>query len=351
MYPFEHGHVFVRNAWYVAALSREIGDDLLERRILGETIVLYRSEAGEPVALSGLCPHRRMPLAMGRRRGDAIECGYHGITFDAGGHCIRVPSQSRPSEQLRLRRYPVAERWQWVWIWTGDPELADPALIPDHAAMGLRDDWEATPVERYPVPARYPLLIENLLDLSHISFLHGSYIEDEAWFETPVKLTGDAAAGHVASRHAPDSARSAFHTWMFPDAPERVEQDLRTVFLGPALIYSGPVVSEAPREGRNGRYLGTMYAIHALTPETPHSTHYFSTTTRDFRQGDAAMTEELHAMDIAVRMQDIVALGAIEQHLQSDAELPPEVSVPADTPALHVRRIVETMIAREIGAG
>ncbi len=347
MYPFKPGHVFVRNAWYVVALSSEIGEGLLERRILGETVLLYRSEAGDPVALSGLCPHRRMPLAMGRRRGDAVECGYHGITFDVDGHCVRVPSQTRPSEQMRLRRYPVAERWQWLWIWTGNPELADPALIPDHAAMGLRDDWEATPVEHYPVAARYPLLIENLLDLSHISFLHGSYIEDEAWFSTPVKLTNDGVA-HVASRHSPDSSRSAFHAWMFPDAPERIDQDLRTVFLSPALVYSGPVMSEASPDGRNGRYLGTMYAIHALTPETQHSTHYFSTTTRDFRQGDAAMTEELHVMDMGVRMQDVVALGAIEQHLQNDAALPPEISVAADTPALHIRRVVETMIAREM---
>lgn len=259
---------------------------------------------------------------------------------------MRVPSQTRPSEQMRLRRYPVAERWQWLWIWTGDPELADPTLIPDHAAMGLRDDWEATPVEHYPVAARYPLLIENLLDLSHISFLHGSYIEDEAWFATPVKLTNDGTT-YVASRHSPDCARSAFHAWMFPEAPERIDQDLRTVFLGPALIYSGPVMSEAARDGHYGRYLGTMYAIHALTPETPHSTHYFSTTTRDFRQGHAAMTEELHQMDIGVRMQDVVALSAIEQHLQSDAVLPPEISVPADTPALHIRRVVDDDLARE----
>jgi len=129
--------------------------------------------------------------------------------------------------------------------------------------MGLGDDLEATPVEHYRMAARYPLLIENLLDLSHISFLHGSFIEDEAWFGTPVKLTNDGDS-YVASRHAADSERSAFHLWMFPDAPERIDQDLRTVFLGPGLVHSGPVVNEAARDGR---YLGTLYAIHALTPE------------------------------------------------------------------------------------
>jgi len=343
MYPFKPGHIFVRNAWYVAALSSEVGEALMERRILGEPVLLYRTENGDPVALHGLCPHRRLPLRMGKRCGDAVQCLYHGITFGADGRCVRIPSQPRPGDQMRVRAYPVVERWKWIWIWPGDPELADPALIPDHDAMGLGKGWEATTPEYYPVAARFQLLIENLLDLSHISFLHGSFIEDDAWFTTPVRLSRQGEA-YVASRHTPESARSNFHAWMFPDAPEMVDQDLRTVFLGPALTYSGPVV----RETGNGAYMGTMTAVHAITPETPRSSHYFSTTTRDFRVDDHAMSAELHEMDIAVRMQDVVALGAIERELDDETRLPPEISVPSDSPALHIRRVVEDMIAGEM---
>ena len=344
--PIKPGHIFVWNTWYVAALSTEVGEDLLERRILGNPLLLYRTENGVPVALYGLCPHRRLPLRMGKRIGDAVQCGYHGITFGADGVCLRIPSQARPADRMRLQAYPVVERGQWIWIWPGDPALADPDLIPNHDEMGLREGWEATPFERYPVAARFQLLIENLLDLSHISFLHGSYIEDEAWFATPVRMATRGAAS-IASRHTPDSARSKFHEWMFPHAPERVDQDLRTVFLSPALIYSGPVVREVAGSASNGRYLGTMNAVHAITPETTRSSHYFSTTTRDFRIGDQEMTAELHGMDVAVRMQDVVALGAIEAELDDENRLPPEVSVRADNPALHIRKIVGDMIASE----
>ncbi|WP_197277287.1 aromatic ring-hydroxylating dioxygenase subunit alpha [Sphingomonas profundi] len=349
MYPFKPGHVFVRDTWYVAALSAEIDAGMIERRILDEPVLLYRTEAGDPVAMAGLCPHRRLPLAMGRRVGDAVQCAYHGITFGPDGSCLRVPSQASPGSRMRVRTYPVVERWNWVWIWTGDPAAADPALIPDHGEMGLRDGWEATPAEHYAVPARYQLLIENLQDLSHISYLHGAYVEDAAWTETPVQTMFEGG-GMRSARISHDTPLSGFNAWCFPDAAPRVDQELRSVFKSPGVTYSGPIVGETPGEACNGRYLGTMFAVHAITPETPRSTHYFSTTTRDFRTGDTAFSEELHRMDIEVRMQDVVALGAIERHLSDESRLAPEISVAADTPALHVRRLVEKMIAAEQAA-
>ncbi len=246
-----------------------------------------------------------------------------------------------------MRSYPAVAKHSWLWVWMGDPALADPATIPDHAEMGLRDDWEATPPELYPVPARYPLMVENLQDLTHISFLHGSYIEDAAWTETPIEiaLEGGGLRSFRASR---DTPLSEFNAWCFPDAADRVDQELRSVYKSPAVTYSGPIVRETASAGGNGRYLGSMFAVHALTPETPRTTHYFSTTTRDFRVGDVAFSEELHKIDIAVRMQDVVALGAIEANLDDESRLAPELSVLADKPALQVRRMMEKMIAAEL---
>ncbi|MFS0737250.1 aromatic ring-hydroxylating dioxygenase subunit alpha [Sphingomonas sp. 1P06PA] len=350
MYPFKPGHVFVRDCWYVAALSAELDAGFVDRRILDEPLLLYRTEAGDPVAMAGLCPHRRLPLAMGRRVGDAVQCAYHGITFAADGSCLRVPTQASPGNQMRVRTYPAIERWQWIWVWMGDPAAADPAHIPDHAEMGLTEGWNATPAEHYPVPARYPLLIENLQDLSHISFLHGAYVEDAAWTETPVDVVVSEAELRSA-RISTDTELSAFNAWCFPDAGPRVDQQLASVFKSPALTYSGPVVRETAGADGEGRYLGTMLAVHAITPETPRSTHYFSTTTRDFRLGDAEFDARLHAMDIEVRMQDVIALGAIERQLDDESRLAPEISVLADKPALHARRIVERLIAREQAAG
>jgi len=94
MYPFTPGSYAPRNGWYVAAFVREIGEALLSRWILNQPVVLYRKEDGTAVAVDGRCPHRHYPLGASKRVGDAIQCGYHGITFDAAGKCTFVPSQS-----------------------------------------------------------------------------------------------------------------------------------------------------------------------------------------------------------------------------------------------------------------
>lgn len=345
MYPFEQASGFVRNAWYVAALSEEVGEALLERRILDEPILFYRTEDGEAVALSATCPHRRMPLVLGRRVGDAVQCAYHGFTFDSRGACVRVPTQAQPAGRAALRRYPLVERWKWLWIWTGDPELADPDLIPDHAAMGIAEEWANLPPLRLHVPARYQLLVENLQDLSHIGFLHGDYVDDEAWFRERVH-GARRPEGFVTYREGRSNPLSEFNEYLFPHAAPKVDQELRSVFVSPALTYSGPIVRKARELGGAPEYYGTLYAVHAITPETPHSTHYFGTDCRDFRQDDAALTETLYEMDKVVRLQDVEALGAIEQRL-GDSGLPPEVSVPADMPALRVRKLVEALLLQE----
>lgn len=82
-----------RNAWYPLTWSRNVTRALARHRLLGDDLVVYRSEAGAPIALDDMCPHRLAPLSMGKLRGDAVECGYHGMTFAPNGRCIRIPGQ------------------------------------------------------------------------------------------------------------------------------------------------------------------------------------------------------------------------------------------------------------------
>ena len=84
--------MFLRNAWYVAALDAELKEGLLPVKMLNERIVLYRKSNGEPVALEDACVHRKVPLSMGRIKGDTVECAYHGMTYDADGQCVRIPA-------------------------------------------------------------------------------------------------------------------------------------------------------------------------------------------------------------------------------------------------------------------
>ena len=130
---------FPKDCWYVAARSGEVGRSLLKRTIACENVVLYRTGGGRAVALLDMCPHRLAPLSLGQLVGDAVQCGYHGITFDCEGRCIRIPGEEKIPEHFRATRYPVAEKWGFVWVWLGDAAKADLALLPQYFR------WQAEP--------------------------------------------------------------------------------------------------------------------------------------------------------------------------------------------------------------
>jgi len=186
MYPFKEGCFAPRNGWYVAAFVDEVKRELLSRWILGEPVVMYRTEAGEPVVLDGRCPHRHFPLGKGCLKGDEIECLYHGIAFGADGQCTRVPAQEHVPKSYRVKKYPVAEHGLWLFVWPGDPAKADPALLPDLDASGFNNpDFRFQPFYSLEVEGRYQLLNDNLLDLTHLAYLHGSSIGVEGNASTP----------------------------------------------------------------------------------------------------------------------------------------------------------------------
>ncbi|HUB94855.1 MAG TPA: Rieske 2Fe-2S domain-containing protein, partial [Stellaceae bacterium] len=160
----------LRNQWYCAALSKEIGRTPLARTFLGEPVVMYRASDGAAVALEDRCCHRRAPLSRGAVEGDNLRCGYHGLLYEPGGQVIWAPGQDKLPPGARVRRYPLTEKHGWTWIWMGDPALADPEAAPAfhwYDAPG----W-ASVGSCLPVKANYLLLVDNLLDLSHLAFLH-----------------------------------------------------------------------------------------------------------------------------------------------------------------------------------
>ena len=123
--------MFLRNYWYVAATTLKSDACRCARIILGEPVVLFRTEQGTPVAFEDRCPHRHLPLSMGKLAGDELQCRYHGLRFGVDGRCVRVPGQHHIPQAAKVKTYPVVERYHWIWIWMGDPALADPAAITD----------------------------------------------------------------------------------------------------------------------------------------------------------------------------------------------------------------------------
>lgn len=176
---------FLWNAWYPAAWSREVSRSLIQRRLLGRLIVLYRREGGGVAALDDACPHRLAPLSLGRLKGDAIECGYHGMTFDCSGACVRIPGQAVIPSTARVRSYPVVEKMGLAWIWMGDPALAEPSKIPGIAQY---DDpaWSVVEGDPLAIACHYLNLADNLCDPAHVSFVHLSTLGNASSEDVPV---------------------------------------------------------------------------------------------------------------------------------------------------------------------
>ena len=337
---------FARNQWYVAAYGREVGRELFARTVLGEPIVFYRTESGEVVALADRCVHRRYPLSESRLEGDRIICGYHGFTYDRAGSCVSVPGQSRIPRTARVPSYPVVEQDSFVWVWIGDRDLADPAAIP--RAPWLADPAYTTVSGMEPLAARYELLVDNLLDLSHETYLHGGYIGTPEVANTPITTEVDEDRGIIyVSRHMADAECPSFYAkstgiegritrW------QDIEYHPPCLYLLHSRIAPVGVLPNDDGTDPDGFHVEVVYAI---TPETEHSTHDFWAVARDFALEDQGVSGFLAENNRTVVLQDVHALDILERVIAAEPEGYQELSVNIDTGGLAARRILAKLAA------
>lgn len=339
-----HMTAFARNQWYVAAYGHEVGRELLGRTVLGEPLVLYRSERdGAPVVLHDRCVHRRYPLSQPPTRldGDRIVCGYHGFTYDTTGACVSVPGQQRIPRTARVATYPVVEQDSLVWVWIGDPALADPAAIP--RAPHLDSPGWVTVRGMEPVAADYGLLVDNLLDLSHETYLHGGYIGTPEVAETPITTEVDESAGIVrVSRHMDDAACPPFYArstgiegritrW------QDIEYHAPCLYLLHSRIAPVGVLPEADGSDPNGFHTEITYAI---TPSADGAVYDFWMVSRDWATDDDEVSAFLRSSNHAVVMQDVDALTLLQRTLGDERHGYRELSINIDTGGLAARRIL-----------
>jgi vanillate O-demethylase monooxygenase subunit len=337
--------MWMRNCWQVIAFSKEVGATPLARTVCGEEIVLFRTQSGEAVALADRCPHRFAPLSFGRVVGEEIQCGYHGLCFDRDGACVRVPGQDQVPARARVRKYPLAERHTFAWIWMGDVEQADPDLVPDFHWM---DDPTCAVVEGYHhFGANYQLVNDNLLDLSHESFVHEETIGNESVAESPatVTLNGDVVRVH---RHMFNIEAPPFYkrTTGFTGRINRWHTDNYTP-PGLHVIENGSTPADAPD---NSQALERK-VLNLITPETQTSSHYFWGIVRQFKLDDHELHDYIRAGIIRTFDQDKTILEAQQRVLGRDvdaAQFP--VSIRVDAGPMQGRRLLQSMIAREQAA-
>ena len=341
---------FARNQWYVGAWSEEVGAHPLGRVILGDDIVFYRTATGQAVALSGACPHRWAPLALGRVADDALHCPYHGAAFDQAGRCVLAPSQPRAPPDFRLRSYPVVERGSCIWIWPGDVDQAHGLGPPDEASLGLgAHGWRTDCSAPALVNARAQIILENLFDQSHIDFVHPTTLGNRARrsdrrehhiTDTPERFR----VTHEMQLTAADDGVKA----LFPDAGNHVAVQMHVELLGVALVNSvGSQTFGADAQGNARRPLGCLNFIHGLTPQTATTTHYFSAVARDFALDDEALSAFLSDRNAQVIREDVRILEAIEPRLDQLADPRREASFASDAAAMRLRRRIKQIIGRD----
>jgi len=341
---------FLRNTWYVAAWAAELAEGgLLARRILDEPMVLFRDAAGAPKALADRCPHRFAPLSMGRlcEGGAAVECPYHGLRFDGGGACVHNPhGDGAIPKAATVRAYPVVERYSAVWIWMGDPARADadliPAfdfLVPEHWAVGT--GWMS-------VEGNYELETDNILDLSHIEFMHPLF-SSEAVRRGKIECSQDGETVWSKrfiseDRQVPDFLCQAFQ--VSPGAPMDRWLDVR--WNPPALmaLWAGGVASGRPRE--EGVVTPTA---HFFTPETASRTHYFYAIGFPRAMGPAAealATEHVQLLRGPFEREDKPMIEAVARNM-GDADLwsLKPVLLAGDAAAVRARRVLKMRIEQE----
>ena len=338
--------MFVRNAWYAACWSEDLHPDaVLDRTILSNPLALWRRSDGKPVALEDRCCHRSVPLSLGQISGDRIRCGYHGLEFDSDGVCVRVPGQSTVPPAAFVRCYPVCERHGMVWVWPGAPDKADRELVPE--LPWLDDPGWARSGGMLHMKADYRLLIDNLLDLTHVSYIHRETIAGdpkEALVPVQTSVEDDSIRVErwMLGFTAPpmyDNARR-FHgrvdRWQLIrwQSPSTVTLDIGCADEG----------TGAPQGDRSSGI--SMWSNHIITPETESTTLYHWAFARNYKLDDREVDRVLSEGGLQTFMEDVVVLEAQHKAITA-AGGRRTIDVNIDKAPLAFRRILNAKIAAE----
>jgi len=342
--------MFIRNAWYVAAWADEITDKPMARRICDEPVVLYRDATGKAAALIDMCCHRGAPLSVGCVVEEGLQCGYHGLIFGTDGVCVRIPGQDRIPDRAHVRSFPLVEQDAFLWIWMGDPALADPAKI---VAWPYHNDTVNWPHKHtmYPIKSSAMLMVDNLMDLTHLGYVHATTI-------------GGNPSQHVEAKMETERTPLGlkFTRWMLNSPPPptyvkavgfqgRIDRCQRFEFVAPGSVlqWTGAVDAGGFRDGDTSNSTLAFRLFHGLTPETETTCFYFWSAANGFRQSDPATTEQLFGQIAAAFLEDKTVVEAQQARLAELGETA-LVDIVTDSARLHMRRTVDRLIQDETRA-
>jgi phenylpropionate dioxygenase-like ring-hydroxylating dioxygenase large terminal subunit len=342
--------MFPMNQWYVAALGWEVTEQPLARTYLNHPVALFRLADGSVAALEDRCCHRGLPLSFGRVDGAGLRCGYHGLLFDTTGRCIEIPGQSTIPPRACVRRYHVREQDQIVWIWMpaeiDAPPAFDPPSYPLHSDPAYRFKGGA-----FHFKAAYQLIHDNLMDLSHLGYVHGQTIggDPKTHMQAEMLVAQEGDTVRVTRwMKASRPPRTYTDAWPFVGQVDRWQEieSAPTHFR----IWTGAADAGTQSLEDPGRHGFHLRGFHGVTPETDTTTHYIWTIASNQHSPDLANIDAIYEQSVFTFNEDKVVIEAQYDNL---ARFPEHraVDIHVDLAANRVRRIVDRLAAESAKTG
>ena len=340
--------MFLKNTWYVACQAHEITDKPLGRKICNESMAFYKNAEGRVSAVQDFCPHRGAPLSLGRVCNGQLVCGYHGLVMGCDGLVVNMPGhQVRNFEPIKS--YAVIERYGFVWVWPGDQSKVDPAQMPVF-------DWFDNPQWAYGgglyhIACDYRLMIDNLMDLTHETYVHSTSIGQQEIDETPSRTVTEGNSV-VTSRFMEGIKAPPF--WQMAmrandlDAEATVDRWQICKFTPPSHVLIEVGVALAGKGGYNADPKDKAYSVVVdfITPETETSIHYFWGMVRQFKPEDAELTAKIREGQGKIFSEDLQMLEMQQKNLLAFPERQLKI-LSIDAGGVMSRRIIDRLLATE----
>ena len=339
---------FLKNTWYVAANAPELDEGMVSRTICSEQVLMFRKSDGSIAAIHDRCPHRFVPLSMGRRVGDSVECGYHGLRFDGTGACVEAPNDDETQRaRTCVKAYTAVERYSVIWLWMGDAALADPDTIPVFEFLSDTDKYTCCQGYSH-IKGNYQLISDNLLDLSHIHYLHPAIHQGSSFadFTNKVKLEGDTVYSMLWRHHyRVNAAQRPF--FEMPGDAEDVEGQGHARWDAPGVLFvdtawwdHGTTIDEGVRTPN----------AHLITPETETTSHYFWASGRNYaRDNDQVTTMTAATMKNVFETEDGPMVEAQQRDMGNSTDFLDHkpIILKADAAGVMARRIIKKKLKAE----
>lgn len=314
--------MFLKNSWYVAGWSKDYQKELRAQMLLGEKIVFYRRLDGNPVALEDACPHRKLPLSQGRLQEDRVVCGYHGLTFDCTGACVEAPTQrGNIPKRAVVRSYPVVDRYRLLWIWMGDPEKANPDDIFEIENFD-NPEWGYTEGGMLPIECNYLWVVDNLLDPSHVAWVHVTSFAGSGTDDQPLDLE-KTEKGVIVSRWIYDQPPSPYYKDLVKfegncDRKQHYEMCIPGIALNKS-VYTPPGTGGPDKPEGDKTYINISYNF--MTPVDERNTMYIWFQHRNTDPEDKLISEKMNAGARAAFLEDKEILEAVQIGME-DMDIP-----------------------------